>query len=79
MAAVFVIGEGLRILVPSYIYTERSQHAMIEAAGLSLLDTGRFMRSSLGEESVSPKILALSNGDFPVVTGYVAQKASEQF
>jgi SAM-dependent methyltransferase len=73
-AAEFLLRDGRRVLMPSLVYPERDQIALIESCGLIVADVYHVLRNALRDHLVSAK---LERGRLrtPIVTGYLASPA----
>jgi SAM-dependent methyltransferase len=61
--------------VPSYVYGERAQRAMIKASGLRVIEVIHAPLSWLGDQRISPKLSVLRTPEQAVVTAYVARRS----
>src|ERR1700687_4370220 len=67
-ASEFELGDGSIVDLPSFIYAESDQVALIEAAGFRVDVIQHVARSEL-QGMISPKLL-VGTGDLPVVSAY---------
>lgn len=71
-SAEFVTANGDKILVPSYIFPEADQIALIRSHGFSIVDVHQITVGQINDLFISPKLITSAGNDQPILTGYLA-------
>ncbi len=73
--AEFELADGRRVFIPSFIYPESQQKALVEKAGLTVEDIQEVTLGELVNEELSPKLCIDRGPQAAVVTGYFICKS----
>lgn len=74
ITAAFILKNGQEVRVPSFIYHEQAQIALIERHGLQVKEIVQMPFAALKSDGISPKLDVLNSCESSVVTGYIAGK-----
>lgn len=73
-SAEFLLSNGRKVLVPSFILPEKKQHELIASANFRIFDFDGVRVSDLGDKMLSPKLMVKGSKELVVVTGYLCEK-----
>jgi SAM-dependent methyltransferase len=73
-SAEFLLSNGRKVFVPSFILPEKKQRELIASANFQILDFAGVRASDLGHQRLSPKLMVNNTKELVVVTGYLCEK-----
>jgi len=73
-SAEFLLSDGRKVFVPSFILPDKEQHELITSANFRILDFASVRVSDLSDERLSPKLMVKKSEEMVVVTGYLCEK-----
>ncbi len=75
-SAEFVLANGRKVFVPSFILPDKKQFDLIKTAKFKILDFAGVRVSDLDDHRVSPKLMVKRSEELTAVTGYLCEKSS---
>jgi SAM-dependent methyltransferase len=75
--AEFVLGDGRKLYVQSFILPEEEQLKLMAECGFQLVDRSSVRVSDLGDSPLSPKLLVKGSKELVMVSGYICRKRTD--